>query len=80
MNDMVEVLNLETGARGKVRRSILEHEYFNPGILVEVDPTQKPYEPEMYKSRLTEPAVDPVTVEDPAPDEEPESDSEEEED
>lgn len=71
MNDTVEVLNLETGKRGKIRRSLFEHSYFNPGILVEVDPTQKPYVPDLYKSKFE--------TEDPAPEQE-EHDSDKEED
>lgn len=61
---MVEVLNQETGERGRIRRRLFENPAINNGILVEVDPSQKPYVAELFKSRLTEPAVDPVAVED----------------
>lgn len=50
-NDFVDVLNTDSGERGRIRRNLFESEVFNPnGLLVEVDPTQKPYLPEMYKS------------------------------
>ena len=72
MTDTVEVLNQETGERGRISRRLFEHPYFNQGVLVEVDASQKPYVPGMFKSRLTEPAVDPATEEDtPAEIEEP---------
>lgn len=61
---MVEVLNQETGERGRIRRRLFDNPAINNGILVEVDPSQKPYAAELFKSRLTEPAVDPATVED----------------
>ena len=74
---MVEVLNQETGERGRIRRRLFDNPAINNGILVEVDPSQKPYVTEMFKSRLTEPAVDPADDPD-APDEEPDSPEEEE--
>ena len=61
---MVEVLNQETGERGRIRRRLFDNPAINNGVLVEVDPSQKPYAAELFKSRLTEPAVDPATVED----------------
>ena len=76
---MVEVLNQETGERGRIRRRLFDNPAINNGVLVEVDPSQKPYVTEMFKSRLTEPAVDPATVED-AEDETPETEPSEEED
>lgn len=54
MNDIVEVMNLDTGERGKIRRKHFENPRINDGILVEVDPEQKPYVSELYKSRLPE--------------------------
>ena len=74
---MVEVLNQETGERGRIRRRLFDNPAINNGVLVEVDPSQKPYVTEMFKSRLTEPAVDPANDPD-APDEEPDSPEEEE--
>ena len=75
MNDMVEVLNQETGERGRIRRRLFDNPAINNGVLVEVDPSQKPYVADLFKSRLTEPAVDPATVEDDE-DETPETDPE----
>ena len=55
-NEFVNALNTESGERGRIRRNLFESEVFNPnGLLVEVDPTQKPYLPEMYKSHWEEP-------------------------
>lgn len=51
-NEMVEVLNLLTGERGQIRRRLFESPVFNDGILEEVDPEQKPYVPELFKSRV----------------------------
>lgn len=53
-NEFVDVLNLETGQRGRIRRNLFESPVFNPGILEEVKPTQKPYLPEMFKNRRDE--------------------------
>ena len=74
---MVEVLNQETGERGRIRRRLFDNPAINNGVLVEVDPSQKPYAVDLFKSRLTEPAVDPADDPD-APDEEPDSPEEEE--
>lgn len=71
MNETVHFLNSENGQRGKLPRYLFENPDFNDGRLVEVDPHQKPYVAELFKSRLTEPAIDPATVdEDPEPEEE----------
>lgn len=51
-NDYVEVLNLATGARGKVLRHIFENPSLNPGILEEVEAGTKPFVPELYKSKV----------------------------
>ena len=51
-NDIVEVLNTETGARGRISRRWFENEAINNGILVEVDADQKPYVAELYKSHF----------------------------
>ena len=72
MSNFVEVLNLKTGQRGKIRRSLFEHPIFNPGILVEVDPAQKPYVEELYKSKF-----DPEDAPEQAEAEEHDSDKEE---
>lgn len=62
-NDFVNVLNNETGERGRIRRNLFESEVFNPdGLLVEVDPTQKPYVPELFKSKRDEKAETPEDV------------------
>lgn len=62
-NEMVEVLNTETGERGRIRRRLFESPVFNgSGILVEVEADQKPYLPEMYKSRVEAP--EPAEAED----------------
>lgn len=54
-NEFVNVLNTESGERGRIRRNLFNSEVFNPnGLLVEVDPTQKPYLPDMYKSHWEE--------------------------
>lgn len=58
-NEYVEVLNLETGARGRIRRRLFENPAFNNGILEEVEATQKPYAPELYKSKV-EPETPPL--------------------
>ena len=79
MNDMVEVLNQDTGERGRIRRRLFDNPAINNGVLVEVDPSQKPYVADLFKSRLTEPAVDPATVEDETPETDPEP-SEEDQD
>lgn len=52
MSAFVEVLNRETGERGTIRRDWFENPAINAGILVEVDPSQKPYIPELYKSKI----------------------------
>lgn len=54
----VEVLNLETGKRGRIRRKLFDSPVFNPGILEEVDASQKPYSPLTFKSRYTPEEVD----------------------
>lgn len=56
--EMVNVLNLETGERGRIRRRLFESPVFNNGILVEVDESQKPYVPELYKSKLPDETPD----------------------
>ncbi len=54
-NEFVDVLNTETGQRGRIRRNLFNSPVFNPdGLLVEVDSTQKPYVPELYKSKRGE--------------------------
>lgn len=51
-NEIVEVLNRETGERGHIRRKLFENPRINNGILVEVDASQKPYVPELWKSKI----------------------------
>lgn len=50
-NEFVEVLNLETGERGRIRRHIFNNPAFNNGILKEVEASQKPYAPGLYKPK-----------------------------
>ena len=51
-DELVHVLNLETGETGDIPRKWFEHEIINPGVLVEVDPEQKPYVQELWKSKV----------------------------
>ena len=60
-NEIVEVLNQETGERGQIRRKLFENPRINNGILVEVDASQKPYVPELFHSKIPS---DPAVVED----------------
>lgn len=53
-NEIVAVLNTETGQTGTLLRYLFENETFNNGILVEVDPHQKPYVAELYKSKVAD--------------------------
>lgn len=62
MSNFVEVLNLETGERGSIRRDWFENPVINAGVLVEVDAAQKPYIPELYKSKI-EPSSEEVEPE-----------------
>ena len=48
----------ETGQVGTIRRAWFENPAINNGILIEAKPGQKSYEPELFKSRLKEPAAD----------------------
>lgn len=57
-NEPVHVLNLNTGRTGTVSRKWFENPAINAGILIEVDKAQKPYVPELYKSK-----IDPAPVE-----------------
>lgn len=50
--ETVDVLNLETGERGLIRRDWFENEKINNGILVEVDPDQKPYVADLFKAKV----------------------------
>jgi hypothetical protein len=57
--EWVEVLNEDTGKRGRISRGHLENPAIvKPGLLTEVDPDQKPYLPEMFKSRVEEPETE----------------------
>lgn len=59
-SETVKVRNLHTGQVGVIPRAFYEHPVINPGVLEEVEPDAKSYVPSMYRSRLTEPAVDVV--------------------
>lgn len=56
--DYVEVLNEETGERGRIPRHWFESGVINPGILTEVSKSQKPYTPELFKSRRVDEVVE----------------------
>ena len=58
----VRVRNLQTGAIGRIARSLYDNPKINNGILVEVDDKAKPYVPGMYKSRYwaDQPKQDPT--------------------
>lgn len=62
-NEMVEVLNLLTGKRGRIRRRLFESPVFNDGILEEVEADQKPYLPEMFRGREENPTTEPEDAE-----------------
>lgn len=47
----VRVFNVETGQLGSISRTLFEHPVFNPGILIEAEPGQKPYVPELYRPK-----------------------------
>lgn len=59
-SDTITALNQATGRVGPISRAIFEHPVLNPGTLVEVEPGTKSYLPEMFRSRIKEPATDPV--------------------
>jgi hypothetical protein len=52
INEMITVRNLETGEVGRIRRRLFENPKINDGILVEADEDDKPYAPELYKSKM----------------------------
>lgn len=60
--ETVTVRNKETGAVGTIRRDWFENPVINAGVLEEVEADAKPYVTGMYRSRLTEPAIDPATI------------------
>ena len=60
MSDTVNAMNTLTGKVGKVSRRIFEHPVFNPGTLIEIKPGVKRNPPKRSRSRVKEPAVDPV--------------------
>ena len=51
--ETVKVLNTETGKTAVIPRWILNHPKFNT-FLVEVDPAQKPFVPELYTPKTPE--------------------------
>lgn len=56
MAKWLEVLNLETGERGRISRSHFNNpRIVKPGLLKEVDVDQKPYLSEMFKSKVETP-------------------------
>jgi hypothetical protein len=63
-NDEIPVLNLETGATGSIRRKWFENPAINQGILVEVDERQKPYVPDLYKSKIVDQGTEGTSPED----------------
>lgn len=60
--EIVTVRNKETGDVGTIRRDWFENPVINAGVLEEVEADAKPYVTGMYRSRLTEPAIDPATI------------------
>ena len=49
VNDYVNVLNVNTGKVGRIRRKLFDNPTFNSGVLVEVQPGTKPYNSALYK-------------------------------
>lgn len=56
--NLVRVRNIHTGKIGRVSRAVYENPRLNPGILVEVDDTAKPYLTGFYTSKYNPPKVD----------------------
>lgn len=52
-NELVRVLNTQTGRVGTIRRRLLDHAILGKN-LVEVEEGRKPYAPELYRSRTPE--------------------------
>ena len=71
--EFVEVRNKHNGQRGTIRRDWFENPAINAGILEEVEPDQKPYVRELYRSRM-EPTHVPGRPEIPEPTEDDKSD------
>lgn len=61
--NLVRVRNIHTGKIGRVSRAVFENPRLNPGILVEVDDTAKPYLTGFYTSKYNLPKVEAVEVE-----------------
>lgn len=78
--DYVEVLNQETGERGRIPRHWFNSKAINNGVLVEVDANQKPYTPELFKSRRVDEVVETSKPGLNVPDAEADADANEEED
>lgn len=78
--DYVEVLNQETGERGRIPRHWFNSKAINNGVLVEVDADQKPYTPELFKSRRVDEVVETSKPELNVPDAEADADAKQEED
>ena len=68
--NLVRVRNIHTGQIGRVARSIFENERLNPGILVEVDDSAKPYHRDFYTSKFVT-TTEPDNSEDDSPEDEP---------
>lgn len=58
MNDIVKVLNTQTGETGTIRRKWFDNPRINAGVLVEVKPDTKPYIPELYTPKTVEEFTD----------------------
>lgn len=78
--DYVEVLNQETGERGRIPRHWFNSKAINNGVLIEVDADQKPYTPELFKSRRVDEVVETSEPGLNMPDAEADADANEEED
>lgn len=59
--ETIRVFNQETGKVGYIARHLFDSPFFNRnGILIPAEEGQKPYADGLFKTRLKEPAVDPV--------------------
>lgn len=69
--EWVEVLNNHTGERGRISRGHFDNpRIVKPGLLEEVSADQKPYIPEMFKSKMAETSESETEEADEAEDEE----------
>lgn len=62
--NLVRVRNVHTGQIGRISRAVFENPRLNPGILVEVDDSAKPYLPGLYRSKYIQDSVETETPQD----------------